>query len=81
MSKPARRHLNPKKLLLSKWTATSPLGQEKHFIVSRIIEPEQPNLQIEMVRKPFIPDVVWCCAGVSLSISDCGNRVGINFAV
>ncbi|MBT9494107.1 MAG: TIGR02450 family Trp-rich protein [Paucibacter sp.] len=29
--------LHPKKLLLSKWTATRPQAKEKHFLVTRVI--------------------------------------------
>ena len=32
--------LNPKKLLLSKWTAVQPQAKEKHFIVTRLVQPE-----------------------------------------
>ena len=42
--------LNPKKLLLSKWTAVTPIAKQKHFLVSRIIEPEQPADPIELVE-------------------------------
>jgi len=31
--------LHPKKLKLSKWTAVHPVDKEKHFLVTRIIEP------------------------------------------
>jgi tryptophan-rich hypothetical protein len=44
------RRLNPKKLLLSKWTAVAPRKKEKHFIVTKVIEPEQPAMQIEFVE-------------------------------
>ena len=37
---PTARRLNPKKLLLSKWTAVTPHDKEKHFIVTGVIEPE-----------------------------------------
>ncbi len=42
--------LNPKKLLRSKWTATNPQNKEKHFIVTRVVEPDVPDAQIEMVE-------------------------------
>ena len=42
--------LSPKKLLLSKWTAVAPLGKEKHFVVTRVIEPEPPGVKIEQVE-------------------------------
>ena len=46
--------LNPKKLLLTKWTAVKPIAKQKHFLVSRVIQPEQPtdpiqDLEIEAV--------------------------------
>ena len=48
---PARPHrLSPKKLLLSKWTAVTPLGKEKHFVVTRVLEPEPPGGKIESVE-------------------------------
>ena len=45
----ASRRLNPKKLLLSKWTAASPYGKEKHFMVTGVIQPEHPATRIESV--------------------------------
>lgn len=42
--------LNPKKLLLSKWTAVAPRRKEKHFIVTKVIEPEPPAMPIEFVE-------------------------------
>jgi tryptophan-rich hypothetical protein len=50
MNSPTSRHLNPKKLLLSKWTAAVPRNKEKHFIVTRIILPEPPALLIEHIE-------------------------------
>lgn len=44
------RRLNPKKLLLSKWTAVVPRDKEKHFIVTQVITPEQLDLPIEWVE-------------------------------
>ena len=35
--------LNPKKLLLTKWTAVKPVAKQKHFLVSRVIQPELDN--------------------------------------
>jgi tryptophan-rich hypothetical protein len=32
--------ISPKKLLLSKWTALIPIKREKHFLVTRVIVPE-----------------------------------------
>ncbi len=42
--------LNPKKLLLSKWTAVVPRGKELHFLVSKVIEPEAPDTVIESIE-------------------------------
>ena len=42
--------LNPKKLLLSKWTAVTPVKKQKHFIVSKVIQPELPTDPIELVE-------------------------------
>ena len=42
--------MNPKKLLLSKWTAVNPRDQEKHFLVTRVINPETASHLIEFVE-------------------------------
>ncbi len=42
--------LSPKKLLLTKWTAVTPLNREKHFVVVRVIEPEPPAVRIDQVE-------------------------------
>ena len=42
--------LNPKKLLLTKWTAVTPLAKQKHFLVSKVIQPEVPTDPIEWVE-------------------------------
>jgi tryptophan-rich hypothetical protein len=42
--------INPKKLLLSKWTAVHPIAKQKHFLVSKIILPEGPEEKIEFVE-------------------------------
>ncbi len=38
--------LNPKKLLLSKWTAVKVENKQKHFLVSKVIEPIQEHMPI-----------------------------------
>ena len=38
--------LHPKKLLLTKWTAVKPIAKNKHFLVSKVIEPELPEVAI-----------------------------------
>jgi len=42
--------VNPKKLLLTKWTAVTPVKKQKHFLVSRVIQPEVPTDPIELVE-------------------------------
>lgn len=42
--------INPKKLLLSKWTAVRPVAKQKHFLVSKVITPEDLNEKIEFVE-------------------------------
>ncbi|MBU3597822.1 TIGR02450 family Trp-rich protein [Polynucleobacter bastaniensis] len=41
--------ISPKKLLLSKWTAVKPSHKRKHFLVSKVILPELPEVAIEFV--------------------------------
>lgn len=43
-------HLNPKKLLRSKWTAAIPQNKEKHFMVIKLITPVLPLTQIELIE-------------------------------
>ena len=50
MTQVAHRILNPKKLLMSKWTALNPQEKEKHFLVTKVIDPEQPKHLIELVK-------------------------------
>ncbi|MBC7502473.1 MAG: TIGR02450 family Trp-rich protein [Herminiimonas sp.] len=33
-------HISPKKLLHAKWTAVNPVNREKHFLVTRLIVPD-----------------------------------------
>ena len=55
--------ISPKKLLLSKWTAVHPERKEKHFLVTKVFEPEiegQAIIDIELEaamtgRKVCIP--------------------------
>lgn len=42
--------LSPKKLLLTKWTAVKPIAKQKHFLISRVIEPQQLTDPIERVE-------------------------------
>jgi tryptophan-rich hypothetical protein len=50
MTTTVKNQLSPKKLLLSKWTATHALNKEKHFMVVRVIEPELPALKIDQIE-------------------------------
>jgi tryptophan-rich hypothetical protein len=47
---PGSRSLSPKNLLLSKWTAVTPQGKEKHFIVTKLVEPEVPGALVVAVE-------------------------------
>jgi tryptophan-rich hypothetical protein len=56
--------LNPKKLLLTKWTAVKPVAKQKHFLVSRVIEPELPTdpivlVEIEAVFSKAVQVIAW----------------------
>jgi tryptophan-rich hypothetical protein len=45
-----KRQLSPKKLLLSKWTAVTPMNKEKHFVVTRVVAPDPPRMTIGQVE-------------------------------
>jgi tryptophan-rich hypothetical protein len=56
--------LNPKKLLLTKWTAVKPIAKQKHFLISRVIEPEQltdpiERVEIEAVFSKAVQEIAW----------------------
>jgi tryptophan-rich hypothetical protein len=56
--------LNPKKLLLTKWTAVKPLTKQKHFLVSRVIKPDLPtdpvvSVEIEAVFSKATQVISW----------------------
>lgn len=42
--------MGPKKLLHSKWTAVAPRRKEKHFLVTKVIEPEVAGGAVEFVE-------------------------------
>jgi len=50
MSQPApRNRINPRKLLLSKWTAARPQNREKHFMVTELLKDEEGTvLEVEL---------------------------------
>jgi tryptophan-rich hypothetical protein len=37
-------------LLLTKWTAVTPIAKQKHFLVSRVIHPEVETDPVELVE-------------------------------
>lgn len=43
-------HLNPKKLLLIKWTAVKVVAKQKHFLVSRVLQPDDLSLPITEIE-------------------------------
>jgi tryptophan-rich hypothetical protein len=47
---PGKNPLSPKKLLLSKWTAVTPRHKERHFIVTRVVQPVPPAVRIDEVE-------------------------------
>jgi tryptophan-rich hypothetical protein len=56
--------LNSKKLLLTKWTAVKPVAKQKHFLISRVIEPEQmtdpiERVEIEAVFSKAVQEISW----------------------
>jgi tryptophan-rich hypothetical protein len=56
--------LNPKKLLLTKWTAVKPVAKQKHFLISRVIQPELPtdpivSMEIEAVFLKAVQVIPW----------------------
>jgi tryptophan-rich hypothetical protein len=56
--------LNPKKLLLTKWTAVKPVAKQKHFLISRVIEPAQltdpiERVEIEAVFSKAVQEIAW----------------------
>jgi len=45
----SRARIQPGKLLHSKWTAVQPRDREKHWLVTRILDPEQPAHRWEWI--------------------------------
>lgn len=46
----ARHALSPKKLLHTKWTAVAPRHRERHFLVTKLVDPEPPGAPLEFVE-------------------------------
>jgi len=56
--------LQPKKLLLSKWTAVKPQGKNKHFLVSKVLPCEPPSqaiaaVELEAVYSKIVVQLDW----------------------
>ena len=56
--------LSPNKLLLTQWTAVKPVAKQKHFLVSRVIQPELASdpvvsVEIEAVFSKAVQMIAW----------------------
>ena len=55
--------IQPKKLLLSKWTAVKPISKQKHFLVTKVIqvEPDDPidAIEIEAIHSRKVTQINW----------------------
>lgn len=54
--------INPKKLLLSKWTAVTPQNKERHFIVTELIKDDDNQItgcQLEAVINHHVYAIDW----------------------
>lgn len=47
--KTPKRIVSPKKLLHSKWTAVTPTNKEKHFMVVKLVLPENPDQTVVLI--------------------------------
>jgi tryptophan-rich hypothetical protein len=61
---PARNRVDPKKLLLGKWTAVVPRDREKHFLVVKVLDPDMAGgpatrVQLEAVLSRRVLTVPW----------------------
>jgi len=50
MTRSKSNALGPKRLLHTKWTAVEPRSKEKHFLVTKVIEPESSRLPVVSVE-------------------------------
>lgn len=50
MTRSTSNALSPKKLLHTKWTAVEPRNKEKHYLVTKVIEPVSPELPVQSVE-------------------------------
>ena len=56
--------LSPNKLLLTQWTEVKPVAKQKHFLVSRVIQPELASdpvvsVEIEAVFSKAVQMIAW----------------------
>lgn len=59
--------IQPKKLLLTKWTAVQPIAKNKHFLVSKTLKPESSDsadvaiewIELEAVFSKSITRMRW----------------------
>ena len=63
-AQPRRNRVDPKKLLLGKWTAVVPRDREKHFLVVKVLDPgvagEAPTrVQLEAVLSRRVLTIAW----------------------
>ena len=71
--------MNPKKLLLTKWTSVKPIAEQKHFLVSRVIQPDLPtdpivSVEIEAVFSKAVQMIAWRACRMTAY----GGRVGFD---
>lgn len=64
MTRSPSHTLSSKKLLQTKWTAVTPRNKEKHFLVTKVIEPEPPgspvvSVEIEAVHSRRTRVIAW----------------------
>ena len=64
MTRASTNVLSPKKLLHTKWTAVAPRNKEKHFLVTKVIEPIPPDspvvsIEIEAVHSKRTRVIAW----------------------
>jgi tryptophan-rich hypothetical protein len=50
MTTSGTNQFSSRKLLLTKWTATSPVNREKHFLVTQVVAPEPQDAPVDRVE-------------------------------
>jgi tryptophan-rich hypothetical protein len=64
MTRVPSQTLSPKKLLHTTWTAVESMNKEKHFLVTRVVEPVPPgspvvSVEIEAVHSGRTQLIAW----------------------